>query len=86
EFFWREHLHPDDRERAIEKFLNIAKSKQDGVIEYRFLAADGRVVWIRDSLSIVSENGRNVLRGIMIDVTANKEAEQTTQQSLKLVN
>lgn len=86
EFFWREHLHPDDRERAIEKFLNIAKSKQDGVIEYRFLAADGRVVWIRDSLSIVSEDGRNVLRGIMIDVTANKEAEQTTQQSLKLVN
>lgn len=86
EFFWREHLHPDDRERAIDGFLSIAKSKQDGVIEYRFMAADGRVVWIRDSLSIVFENGRNVLRGIMIDITANKEAEQTTQQSLKLVN
>src|SRR5690606_37001657 len=86
EFFWRKHLHPDDHQKAVDQFVAMARNKEEGVMEYRFLAADGRVVWIRDSVSMVTENDRNIMRGIVIDITANQEAEETTQRSPKLVS
>jgi PAS domain S-box-containing protein len=38
---------------------------------------DGKVVWLRDIINVISENGQAIsLRGIMIDVTATKESEK----------
>ena len=45
---WIERLHPDDRERVVAA-SNAAD--RDGTTfheEYRAIARDGRVVWIRD--------------------------------------
>jgi len=39
-------------------------------------AKDGSIVWLRDIVNVVMENGKAVsLRGIMIDITKTKEAE-----------
>ena len=44
--------------------------------EYRMIGADGRVVWLKDMVSVIVENDRPViLRGLMVDVTARKAAE-----------
>lgn len=47
-------------------------------LEYRMLAADGRVVWLRDVVSVVEEAGSpTMLRGFMFDITDLKLVEET---------
>lgn len=73
--FWPDHIHPEDRDWAVNFCALSTAKKQDHVFEYRMIAADGRVVWLRDIVSVVVEDGRPVtLRGIMVDITENKKA------------
>jgi PAS domain S-box-containing protein len=75
--FWQDHLHPDDLTWAVDYCVAATKEMKDHDFEYRFIAADGRVVWLRDIVTVVVENGRPVkLRGVMFDVTGRKEAEE----------
>src|SRR5581483_8207119 len=80
--FWKDHLHPDDRERAIDFCVKATRAGRDHEFEYRMLAADGRVLWLRDKVTVVSEAGRPVqLRGIMLDITEVKHAAQDLSDS-----
>ncbi|MES2650129.1 MAG: PAS domain-containing protein [Bacteroidota bacterium] len=84
--FWISHLHPDDRNRMIDYMTkNLMKKKQLDA-EYRVFAKDGSIVWIRDIVTVVEEYGRPVkLRGIMIDITMQKQAEVALKDSFTLV-
>ncbi|MFQ5989544.1 MAG: PAS domain S-box protein, partial [Candidatus Methylomirabilales bacterium] len=75
--FWVDHIHPEDREYAV-NFCLEASSHRDGFeFEYRMVAADGRVVWLRDLVTVVSgETGKKMLRGFMIDITERKRLEK----------
>ena len=74
--FWKNHIHPEDREAAVAYCLRATAECRNHDLEYRMIAADGRAVWVRDIVTVISENGRAVtLRGILTDVTARKEAE-----------
>lgn len=80
--FWANHLHPEDRQSAIELCSNATKACQNHDFEYRMIANDGRVVWLRDIVTLVIENGAPVtLRGIMVDVTQQKKAEEALRAS-----
>ena len=72
--FWNDHLHPDDRERVT----SVAQADDDDwhELEYRMIAKDGNVVWIRDLVSLRPEHVRPTLSGLMIDVTERKETEE----------
>ncbi len=73
--FWQAKLHPDDAAKAIQSCRDFASALKPYSYEYRMLAADGRVVWIRESGSVLVEHGRAVaMRGIFLDVTAQKTA------------
>lgn len=75
--FWVEHLHPEDRDFAVGFCLACTRDKRDHNFEYRMRAADGRYVWLHDVVTVVVESGRPVkLRGIMVDITARKQAEE----------
>ena len=76
--FWTDHMHPDDRAAAVELCLNATRQGRDHVFEYRAIAADDRVVWIRDIVYVIRDDaGRpRQLRGLMIDVTCRKMAER----------
>jgi PAS domain S-box-containing protein len=74
---WLEHLHPEDRERAVSYCKAQAAAGRDHVFEYRMVAADGRVVWLQDRVSVLDDGGRRRLRGVMIDITERKHAEDT---------
>ena len=77
EGFWPEHIHPQDREHAVRTCLESSHRAQDHELEYRMIAADGRVVWVHDLVSVVSQNGEpTLLRGFLIDITKRKQAEQ----------
>jgi PAS domain S-box-containing protein len=69
--FWSDHIHPDDRERAVTEVLSPMGGGRTHDLEYRFLHRDGTVVWIRDIGHTVTDmNGDpTVVRGLMVDVT-----------------
>jgi PAS domain S-box-containing protein len=74
--FWADHIHPDDRAWCVAFCIRATAERRDHEMEYRMIAADGRVVWLHDRVSLVLEDGRvSKLRGIMTDVTARKEVE-----------
>ncbi len=81
--FWRSHLHPDDAERALDTTLHAAAMGLDHELEYRFIAADGRSVWLHDvAKAELDRDGRpKQLRGIMVDITERKHAESALRES-----
>ena len=81
---WLRIIHPDDLDAVM---AENDRSNADGEpfhAEYRVVARDGRVVWIRDDALLVrDERDRpKYWRGIMLDVTAEKEAESKLRWSL----
>jgi len=80
--FWKDHLHPDDRDGAVQFCAKARNDKRSYDLEYRMIAADGRVVWMRDLVTVVVDNGRATrLRGVMIDITRRKRVEQALRES-----
>ncbi|WP_067763300.1 PAS domain S-box protein [Nostoc sp. NIES-3756] len=78
EDFWINHLHPHDRHWAMTFCLEAINSGENHEFEYRMLAADGRVVWLRDIVNVVQVDGTPVmLRGFMFDITDLKLVEET---------
>lgn len=83
--FWAAHVHPDDRERAADERLAGAVTHQGHDIEYRFLAADGRAVWLHDLGTVaVERNEARMLRGVMVDTTRSRLADAALQRSQKM--
>lgn len=84
--FWLDHVHPEDKERIVEYMSKSILKKKQLDAEYRLFAKDGSIVWIRDIVTVVEEHGQPVkLRGIMIDITMQKQAEVALKDSFKLV-
>lgn len=83
--FWGKIIHPADRERAIGAHLAARGSGRDSTLEYRAIARDGRVVWLRNIIyTDTDEEGRSVrLRSIMIDITEQKVAEEMISSKRK---
>jgi PAS domain S-box-containing protein len=78
--FWRNHLHPDDRENTIARSTAIDAQKHPTELEYRMISADGREVWIKDCITVISPPGRSVKqRGLMLDVTERKRAQKAAR-------
>jgi PAS domain S-box-containing protein len=74
--FWGKKMHVDDVEQARAYCQLMSEKHQDHDFEYRMIAADGRIVWIRDLVTVVVKENRPVrLLGVMIDITDSKAAE-----------
>ncbi|WP_026735402.1 PAS domain S-box protein [Fischerella sp. PCC 9605] len=81
--FWAQHIHPEDREWAINFCIDCSRSLDNYEFEYRMLTADGRVVWLYDIVNVVrGKDEPQLLRGLMIDITERKQAEQEREQLL----
>jgi len=81
--FWADHLHPEDRQEALACEREVMEKGTPRSVEYRIKAADGRVLWFRDSMHPVSGPTGKVeqLRGIMVDITESKRAAQALKES-----
>jgi PAS domain S-box-containing protein len=90
ENFWADHVHPNDRRDAIATCRAATERGEDHAFEFRMIAADGRIVWLRDIVSVETKNGRaTLLRGVSIDITDRKAAEiamQTAKDDAELAN
>jgi PAS domain S-box-containing protein len=85
--FWVRCLHPDDRDWALNYCVKATEEKRDHDFEYRMIAADGRIVWLRDLVKVVVEKDRPVkLRGIMVDITESKRGEEALKLFRELID
>jgi diguanylate cyclase (GGDEF)-like protein/PAS domain S-box-containing protein len=73
--FWSAHIHPDDRDDAVRTCEAAIARREDHTFEYRWVAGDGRVAWLRDVVRVI-DGDPLLLRGVMIDVTARRESEE----------
>jgi two-component system phosphate regulon sensor histidine kinase PhoR len=77
------HVHPDDRERVLEELEQV----QDGTplrIEYRLLARDGRIVWVREESTTVRDatGDPQYVQTFLRDIGERKRAETEREQLL----
>lgn len=80
---WYRQLHPDDRVRWNLQFAPTCASGQPFNSVYRFLAKDGRVVWVHGSASVVrdADGLPSFLQGVAFDITSIREAEQALRKA-----
>ena len=80
--FWEKLIHPDDRERILAEDARTDETGEPFRVEYRYIARDGRTVWVRDDAVLVrDENGAPLFwQGVMFDITESKEAEANIQR------
>ena len=75
-------LHPDDRDRVLAAHARTHQTHEPLSLEYRLLAHDGRVIWIRDEgVVVVDEAGTPLyLQGYLLDITREREAQIQLRQ------
>lgn len=80
---WRRILHRDDRKRVLTEIIHVRNAGSIFSLEYRLRARDGRTVWVRDEAApALNKEGRaGSWRGVMLDITAQKEAEEKLRES-----
>ncbi len=82
-FKWGEVIHPAERE-AYRTGLRrlLTGTTADAEAQYRVVAADGTVRWIRDRLQLVRDaSGRPTrLDGCLVDVTEQRQSEEALRQ------
>jgi len=84
--FWSKRIHPEDREKTVNHNNEKSQNSQQYDFEYRFIAKNGEIIWIRDMVNVIHENGKPVsLKGIMIDITNRKQSEKELSDSFELV-
>ena len=82
---WLEHVHPEDRWR-VQRFLEDVAETGSPTIEYRGVTAEGRQLWLRMMVYVTRDerNQPSRLRGLIVDFTERKQAEEAMRLSEKL--
>jgi len=75
-------LHPEDRDRVLAAHAYTHKTLDPLSVEYRLIARDGRIVWIRDEGVVVCDDDERplYLQGYLLDITAEREAQEQLRQ------
>jgi PAS domain S-box-containing protein len=83
--FWMTLVHPEDRDRVLAEEERCNRTGDPWHMEYRVIAKDARVVWVRDHAVLVrGEHGEpDFWQGYYIDITEQKQAEAALRQALE---
>jgi diguanylate cyclase (GGDEF)-like protein/PAS domain S-box-containing protein len=75
---WLRMIHPEDRERVLSEEARTDETGEPFKMEYRVIARDGRVVWVRDEATLVRDGEGPPLYwlGVQYDVTERRQAEE----------
>jgi PAS domain S-box-containing protein len=71
---WLSTVHPEDQERVLAEEARTDQTGEPFRIEYRVIAGDGRVLWVRDEATLVRDEEGQPLYwlGVQYDVTEQK--------------
>jgi diguanylate cyclase (GGDEF)-like protein/PAS domain S-box-containing protein len=70
-------LHPDDRDRVLAAHARTHRTHEPLSLEYRLIARDEAVVWVRDDgVVVLGDNGEPLyLQGYLLDITPERELQ-----------
>ena len=79
---WVKLLHPDDRDSVLEESRRSNETGEPFRAEYRMVAKDGRVVWVRDEGVLLRDEAGRALgwQGVLTDITDRKTAEEAVRR------
>ena len=74
---WISRVHRDDREEVLAARERCATEGLPLEVEYRMLARDGRLIWVRDEASVRRQGeDKSEIEGILIDITEQRAAHE----------
>jgi PAS domain S-box-containing protein len=79
--FWKEHVHTADRSLVESQCQAAVEQRVPQHFEHRMIAADGRNLWFRTSVCLVTESDKKELVGVMTDITARKQAQEAAEDA-----
>ncbi len=81
--FWTDRVHPADRDWVVQAYQRAIESGAAHACEFRAVASDGRVVWLRERARVVADSqGRpSRLAGVTMDVTERRLLEEQLTQA-----
>jgi PAS domain S-box-containing protein len=78
--FWYETIHPADRKFVLEYCKTQTNELKNHTLDYRMIRKDGGVIWIKDVVSVMIEDGKPMwLSGLMVDITETKRSEELSR-------
>lgn len=82
---WVKLLHPEDRDRVLTISRETNETGEMFRAEYRMIARDGRVVWVRDEARLLRDQAGRALswQGILVDITERKWAENALRRVMQ---
>jgi PAS domain S-box-containing protein len=86
---WVVRVHPEDRERCVNKYLSAVKSRENFTVEYRVLRHDGVYRWVlHNGVPRYAADGTFLgYVGSRVDFTDRREAEERLRElSTQLLN
>ena len=82
--WWKNRIHPADRDRVLDAFHDMFIGKREELsVEYRFLLKNGNWAEVHDRARVILDRHGAVSRivGAMQDITARKDAENRIKES-----
>jgi PAS domain S-box-containing protein len=75
--FFKQIVHPEDRERVIREASNTFAGKGDGIIQYRVITRDGRVLEVEARTAVIRDAKGVIIgrRGFILDISERKRFE-----------
>jgi PAS domain S-box-containing protein len=80
---WADHVHPEDREKAVKAHENCMKNGEKYLEEYRLRRKDGSYFSVEDSGVYLKDESRGIYRvlGVVKDITERKKATERVRKS-----
>jgi len=74
---WTKIIHPDDAPKVLDESRRTSETQETFEMEYRIIAQDKSVVWVRDEAILVRNDQGKPLYwlGVWTDITSRKQAE-----------
>lgn len=80
--FFARRVHPNDREGYRQALSRLGPKRREVDFEHRFVRPDGRIVWLHTGIRLSQEldQGDHEIRGLSVDITEMKLAEETLRR------
>ncbi len=84
---WTRSVHPEDRERIVSAWYDMAGSQSGWSMEYRFQTPEGRVTWVHGHAAPILDRDGTLAGyiGTNTDITERKRAEEALREANRIL-
>jgi diguanylate cyclase (GGDEF)-like protein/PAS domain S-box-containing protein len=77
-YCWRDHVHPDDFDRAWDEYVEAYTNRRSLSHEYRMVHRDGHELWVSEQAFVIRDEAGEpwLIQGVIFDITERKRAEE----------